>query len=256
MITDDLRGKVCLITGSSRGIGAAVARGAGVAGMRVAVHCRSARVEAEQVAADIIAAGGQAIVLQADIAEAGAVERLLAATVAHFGRLDVLINNAGDLIERRPLVETDDAMFEQQIAINVRPVFVACRAAIRQFRAQGGGGAIVNVTSVAARTGGGGGSSLYVGAKAFVSSFTRAIAREVAGEGIRVNAVSPGAIATPLMDRTLSPELQRSTVRAIPMRRIGSPEECVGAFLYLCSDKASSYVTGQVLEVNGGFAMP
>jgi 3-oxoacyl-[acyl-carrier protein] reductase len=256
MIADDLKGKVCLITGSSRGIGAAVARGAGAAGMRVAVHCRSARAEAEQVAADIVAAGGQAIVLQADIAEPGAVERLLAATVAHFGRLDVLINNAGDLIERRPLADTDDAMFERQIAINVRPVFVACRGAIRQFRAQGGGGAIVNVSSIAARTGGGGGSSLYAGAKAFVASFTRAIAREVATEGIRVNAVSPGVIATPLMDRTLPSEQQRSTIRAIPMHRIGSPEECVGTFLYLCSDKASGYVTGQVLEVNGGLAMP
>lgn len=256
MRIDDLAGKVCLVTGSSRGIGAAVARALGASGARVAVHYRSSEAEARAVADDIARAGGEAVVLQGDVAMAGTVERLVARTVAQFGRLDVLINNAGDLIERRPLVETPDALLERHVAVNIHPVLAACRAAVAQFRRQGGGGAIVNVSSVAARTGGGGGSALYAGSKAFVATFTRAIAKEVAAEGIRVNAVSPGVIATPLQDRTTPPDMLAAAVAQIPMRRAGRPEECVGAFLFLCSEAMSGYVTGQVIEVNGGLLMP
>ena len=259
MHIDDLPGKVCLITGSSRGIGAALAHGLGAMGMRIGVHYRSGAAEAAAVAADITAAGGQALLLHGDVAVPGTPERLIAEAVAHFGRLDVLINNAGDLIARYPVADTPDDMFEQQVAINLRPVFSGCRAAVRQFRSQAtqaGGGNIINLSSVAARTGGGGGSSLYASSKAFVATFTRALAREVAAEGIRVNAVAPGVIATPLQDRTTPRDAQEAVRQQIPMRRIGSAEECVGAFLFLCSDRLSSYVTGQVLEVNGGLLMP
>lgn len=251
----DLAGKACLITGSSRGIGAAVARGAGRAGMRVAVHYHSARDEAEQVAADIRAAGAEAIVLKGDIAEPGLVESLIGQTADAFGRIDVLINNAADLIERRSVADTDDALFERHIALNIRPVFAACREAVRRFRAQGGGGAIINLSSIAARTGGGGGSSLYAGSKAFVATFSRALAREVAGDGIRVNCVAPGVLATPMQDRTTPPEMLEAVRRQIPLKRIGTPEESVGAFLWLASDEMSGYVTGEVIEVNGGLLM-
>ncbi|MDE2333784.1 MAG: SDR family oxidoreductase [Rhodospirillales bacterium] len=253
---DDLKGRVCLVTGASRGIGAAVARGLGAAGMHVGVHYRTGEAQARQVVADIEAAGGRAFALQGDIAAAGTTERLLEQTVAQFGRLDVLINNAGDLIARHPVAETPDTLFEQQVAINMRPVFAGCRWAVQRFRAQGGGGCIVNLSSIAARTGGGGGSSLYAASKAFVATFTRALAKEVAAEGIRVNAVAPGVIATPLQDRTTPKETQEALRAVIPMRRIGTAEECVGAFLFLCSPKLSSYVTGQVIEVNGGLLMP
>ncbi|WP_439579765.1 SDR family NAD(P)-dependent oxidoreductase [Elioraea sp.] len=256
MRIDDLAGKACLVTGSSRGIGAAVARGLGACGARVAVHHRTGEAEAHAVAADIARAGGEAVVLHGDVAEPGTVERLVAETVARFGRLDVLINNAGDLIERRPLAETQDALLARQVAVNIHPVLAGCRAAVTQLRRQGGGGAIVTVSSVAARTGGGGGSALYAGSKAFVATFTRAIAKEVAAEGIRVNAVSPGVIATPLQDRTTPPAMLAAAVAQIPMRRVGTAEECVGAFLFLCSAAMSGYVTGQVIEVNGGLLMP
>jgi 3-oxoacyl-[acyl-carrier protein] reductase len=256
MIAADLQGKVSLVTGSSRGIGAAVAKGYGACGMQVAVHYRSGHAEAAQVQADIEAAGGEAIVLQGDIAEPGMVERLIEQTVAAFGRIDILVNNAADLIERRPAAETDDTLFDQHIALNVRPVFASCRAVVRQFRAQGGGGVIINLSSIAARTGGGGGSSLYAGSKAFVATFSRALAREVAADGIRVNCVSPGVLATPMQDRTTPQEAQQAIRRQIPLRRIGAADEAVGTFLWLSSDQLSGYVTGQVVEVNGGLLMP
>ena len=256
MIGCDLQGKAALVTGSSRGIGAAVARGFGAAGMRVAVHYRGARTQAEQVKADVERAGGAALVLQGDIAESGVVEQLIEQAVAEFGRLDVLVNNAADLIERKPVADTSDELFERHMALNVRPVFAACRAAVRQFRTQGGGGVIINLSSIAARTGGGGGSSLYAGSKAFIATFSRALAKEVAAEGIRVNCVAPGVLATPMQDRTTSPDVLEAIRKQVPLGRIGAADECVGAFLFLCSEQLSGYLTGQVIEVNGGLLMP
>ncbi len=255
-IAADLRGKVSLVTGSSRGIGAAVARGMAAAGMRVAVHYRSGKEEGEQVKAEIIAAGGEAVLLHGDVAEPGVVERLIAETVTAFGRIDVLVNNAADLIARCPVAETSDALFEQHMGLNIRPGFAACRAVVGQFRSQGGGGAIINLSSVAARTGGGGGSSLYAGSKAFVATFSRALAKEVAADGIRVNCVSPGVLATPMQDRTTPPDMLEAVRRQIPLGRIGAAEECVGAFLFLASEQLGGYMTGQVIEVNGGLLMP
>ena len=256
MIGADLCGKACLVTGSSRGIGAAVARGFGSCGMRVAVHYRGGADEAEHVRADIVAAGGEAIVLQCDVSEPGMVESLIQQTVAAFGRIDVLVNNAADLLERRPVADTEDALFDQHVALNIRPVFAACRAVVRQFRAQGGGGTIINLSSIAARTGGGGGSSLYAGSKAFVATFSRALAKEVAADGIRVNCIAPGVLATPMQDRTTPPEMLEAIRTQIPLRRIGTAEEAVGTFLWLSSEQLSGYVTGQVVDVNGGLLMP
>jgi len=252
----DIAGKVCVVTGASRGIGAAVARGLGAHHAAVAVHWRSGRAEAEQVAADVERSGGKALLVQGDVAEPGIVDRLIAETVARFGRLDILINNAGDQISRVDIAETSDELFDRHVAVNIRPTFAACRAAVRQFRKQGKGGNIINVSSIAARTGGGGGSYIYAGAKGFISTFSRALAKEVAAQGIRVNVVSPGVIQTDLQDRVTSAEQLRNTATQIPMRRIGVPDECTGAFLFLCSDKHSGYVTGQVIEVNGGLLMP
>jgi 3-oxoacyl-[acyl-carrier protein] reductase len=252
----DLRGKVCLVTGSSRGIGAAVALGLGAVGVRVAVHYRTGAAEAEQVRDDIVAAGGDAIVVQGDVAEPGVVTRLIDETIAAFGRVDILINNAGDLIERRPVADTPDDLFTRHIELNLRPVFTACRAVVQRFRAQGGGGTIINLSSIAARTGGGGGSALYAGGKAFIATFSRALAKEVAADGIRVNCVSPGVLATPMQDRTTPPDALEGIRQQIPQKRIGAASEAVGAFLYLCSPALSGYVTGQVIEVNGGLLMP
>jgi 3-oxoacyl-[acyl-carrier protein] reductase len=252
----EITGKVCLVTGASRGIGAAVARGMGAYGAKVAVHYRSGPAEAELVAADVEQSGGTALLIQGDIAEPGTVERLVAETVSRFGRMDILINNAGDQISRVNIADITDELFDRHVAVNIRPTFAACRAAVRQFRKQGTGGNIINVSSIAARTGGGGGSYIYAGAKGFISTFSRSLAKEVASEGIRVNVVSPGVIATDMQDRVTTPEQLHNTAIQIPMRRVGAPDDCTGAFLYLCSDKLSGYVTGQVIEVNGGLLMP
>src|SRR5215203_3549114 len=239
----DLKGKACLVTGASRGIGAAVARALGRCGAHVAVHYRTGRGQAAAVARDIEESGGRAVLLQGNIAERGVAERLVRETAEAFGGLDILINNAGDLIARYRVEETTDEFFDQQVATNIQPVFAACRAAIPLMR-QRGSGVIVNVSSVAARTGGGGGSSLYASAK------------ELAPERIRVNAVSPGVIETRMQDRTTPREQLQVAVGQIPLRRIGVPEECAGTFLYLCSEESSGYVTGQNIEVNGGLVMP
>jgi 3-oxoacyl-[acyl-carrier protein] reductase len=256
VIANEIAGKVCLVTGASRGIGAAVAHGLGTCGASVMVHYRSGRLEAEAVAAAIEREGGSARIVQGDIASIDTPDRLIAETVAAFGRINVLINNAGDQISRVSLADVADELFDRHVAVNIWPVFAACRAAVRQFRKQGGGGNIINVSSVAARTGGGGGSAIYAGAKAFISTFSRSIAKELAAERIRVNVVSPGVITTDMQDRVTSREQLKAVTAQIPMGRIGAPDDCVGTFLYLCSDRLSGYVTGQVVEVNGGLLMP
>jgi 3-oxoacyl-[acyl-carrier protein] reductase len=252
---EDLRGKRVLVTGASTGIGAAVARGFGTAGAIVGVHFNASAADAETVAADIARAGSRAALLRADVRDAAATRDLVARAHRELGGLDVLVNNAGHLLRRAPLDELDDALFDELVALNMRSVFVATQAAVRIFAAQGRGN-VISTTSISARSGGGPGVALYAGTKAFVSTFTRNVARELAPKGIRVNAVSPGVIETPLHARASSPEVMAAMRAAIPMGRLGASEECVGAYLYFASDRLSGYVTGQVLEVNGGQLMP
>ena len=252
----DLKDKAVLVTGASTGIGAAVARGFAASGACVAVHSNRSREAAEALVGEITLSGGRAMALGADLTETGMAVRLVGRAVELFGRLDVLVNNAGDVISRTPFAETDDDFADRLIDLNIRPVVAACRAAIAQFRRQGGGGNIINTTSISVRNGGGSGVQLYASSKAYVQTLTRGLAREFAPEGIRVNAVAPGVIATPLHARSSSAEVMESFRRVIPMGRVGLPEDCVGAYLFLASDALAGYVTGQVIEVNGGQLMP
>ncbi len=252
---EDLHGKVILVTGSSTGIGAAAARAFGRNHAKVVVHYNRSTGPAQEVADDIVKAGGEAIVLQADVTDTSAIRTLVEKTVAHFGRLDVLVNNAGDLVERCPLAEVSDAFFDQVMHLNARSVIVACREAVPFMRRQGGGN-IINVTSVAARSGGGPGSIMYAAAKGFVSTATHGLAKELVKDRIRVNAVAPGVIDTPFQIRHTNAQQMEGFRAGIPMQRFGTSDECAGAFLYLASDQLSSYVTGEIIEVNGGQLMP
>ena len=251
----DLKDKVVLVTGSSTGIGAAVARGFGRNGAKVAVHYHSSRTEAEKVIADIKLHGGTAALFGADVRSAQEVENLVGGVSRYWGRLDVLVNNAGGLVKRAKLEEVTDELYDEVLNLNVRSVVTGSRAAARLFRQQGKGN-IINTTSIAARNGGRIGASLYAGSKAFVSTFTRTLAKELAEAGIRVNAVSPGVVMTPFHERFSTPEVLEAIRKTIPMERLGTPEETVGAYLFLASDQLSGYITGQVIEVNGGQLMP
>jgi 3-oxoacyl-[acyl-carrier protein] reductase len=251
----DLRGKVVLITGASTGIGAAVARAFGAERSTVVVHYHASEAAAHAVVADIEAGGGHAHALRADATRPEQLVGLVQSTVDRYGRLDVLINNAGDLVRRCPIADSTEELFDAVVDLNVRSVVTTSRAAVPHFRAQGGG-AIINTTSIAARNGGGPGSVLYASSKAFVSTFTRGLAKELAKDNVRVNGVAPGVIITPLQARHTNAAQLEAFRAAVPMGRLGNAEECSGAFLYLASEALSGYVTGQILEVNGGQLMP
>jgi 3-oxoacyl-[acyl-carrier protein] reductase len=254
-LIEDLNGKAVLITGSSTGIGAAAAVAFGANGARVAVHYNRSKAEAEKVAAQIEKAGGKAILVAGDVAQSAVCKQLVGSTVQAFGRIDLLVNNAGALVQRIAIEAITDELFDRVVSVNVRSAMACIAAAVPHMRKQGGGN-IINVTSVAARHGGGPGASLYAGSKGFISTATRALAKELVKDNIRVNAVAPGIIYTPFHDRYSTPQLLESLKSTIPMNRIGTPDECSGAFLYLASDQLSGYVTGQILEVNGGQYMP
>ena len=251
----DLKDKVILITGASTGIGAAAARAFGRAGAKVAVHYNASGAEARQVVADINAAGGHAAPFRANALGEADLTQLVADVQKHFGRIDVLINNAGGVIERKAFAECDGAFLDQMLDLNVCSVVTLCQAVLPVFRAQAHGN-IINVTSIAARNGGGPGVVLYAATKGFISTLTRGLAKELAPHQIRVNGVAPGVILTPLHERHTPQATLDALAQTVPMGRLGLAEECAGAFLYLASDAASGYVTGQVIEVNGGQLMP
>ena len=255
-LVPDLKGKAVLITGGSTGIGAAAARAFGQNGAKVALNFNANAEEAGKVAADIERAGGKAVLVRGDVTKSEVAAQVVAETVKAFGRLDVLINNAGALIKRTPVADYTDDYVDAVLELNVKQVVRFMREAAVQMRRQGGGGAIVNVSSIAARHGGGPGSVIYAAAKGFVATATRGWAKELVRDRIRVNAVSPGVIMTPFHERYSTAEQLAAMQTTIPMDRLGTPDECVGAFLYLASEALSGYVTGQIIEVNGGQYMP
>jgi len=245
---NDLKGKAVVVTGGVTGIGGAVSLAFAAAGAKVLAQYLSG---GEQL--KIVTAAGVATI-QLDLTEEGSPQRLMDEALKRLGRIDVLVNNAGNLVARIPLARLSDDFIGKVFDVNCRQLIHCCRLA-GDIMVRQGHGNIINVTSIAARTGSSPGGSVYAGAKAFVSAFTKTIARELAGHNVRVNCVSPGTIHTAFHDR-FSDEAKREAARqAIPMQRLGTAQDCAGTFLYLASDAASGYVTGQVIEVNGGQLM-
>jgi 3-oxoacyl-[acyl-carrier protein] reductase len=245
--------EVAWVTGSSTGIGAASAVALARQGCRVAVHYNRSEDEAREVMEKITASGGDAMLVGGDVSDAGEVERMAREVEDRYGRLDVLVNNAGSLIERRSFSEMTEDLWDRVISVNLKSVFLCSKAVLPMMKRQGSG-RIINMTSVAARNGGGPGSAAYASAKGGVSTLTRAMAKDLVSENILVNGVAPGVITTPFHDRFTPPDVRENMAAAIPMGREGTPEEVAGAVLFLASPWAN-YLVGEIIEVNGGQLM-
>ena len=243
-----LDGQIALVTGASRGIGRAVALALAEAGAEVVVNYSSSPDAADAVVSEIKEAGGQAYALQANVAEEDAVNGLVKSVIERSGRIDVLVNNAG--ITRDGLLmrmKTED--WQAVINLNLSGVFLCTRAVTRPMLKQKSG-RIINITSVVGLMGNAGQSN-YAAAKAGVVGFTRSTAKEMASRGITVNAVAPGFIATD-MTKDLDAE---GILTAIPLGQFGTPEQVAGTVRFLAADPAAAYITGQVLQVDGGMVM-
>jgi NAD(P)-dependent dehydrogenase (short-subunit alcohol dehydrogenase family) len=247
---DDMSGKVAIVTGGSAGIGRATALAFADQGAAVLIADIDPR--GEKVAAEIEEQGGRAVFLHTDVSEPDDVERMVATTLERFGRLDYAFNNAGIEGTPAPVHEASPDNWHRTIAVNLTSVWLCMRAEIPAMLA-GGGGAIVNCSSVAGLVGFPG-MSAYVASKHGVVGLTKTAALEYATEGIRVNAVCPGVIATEMIDRFTqgSDEALANLTASEPMGRLGTSEEIASAVLWLCSDGAS-FTTGQALAVDGGF---
>jgi len=250
----DLSGKAVLITGASTGIGAALARAFAEQGATVGLHYNSSQEAAEKLAAEIDAAGGKSVLLRADATLSAEMTAMVEEFAQEAGRLDGLINNAGGMVARVPYAEMTDAHYDAVMDLNARSVLVASAAAIPHLKKAGG--FIINTTSIAARNGASNGAGIYGSSKAFVANVTRGMAKELIPFGIRVNAVAPGVITTPFHERYSTKAQLDAALATIPEGRLGTAEDCVGAYLFLASEALSPYVIGQTLEINGGQLMP
>ena len=245
--------KVVLITGGGRGIGAATARLAAGRGDSVCLSYVRNRDAAEAVADDISRSGGRAAIVQADVAVEDDVVRLFSTVDSLFGRLDALVNNAGMLETQMRVDQMDAGRLTRVLATNVTGSFICCREAVRRMstRQGGRGGAIVNLSSAAARLGSPGEYVDYAAAKAAVDTLTIGLAKEVAEEAIRVNAVRPGLIHTEIHASGGEPGRVHRLATTVPMKRGGQPGEVAATVMWLLSDEAS-YVNGAIVDVTGG----
>ncbi|MDX2204011.1 MAG: glucose 1-dehydrogenase [Hyphomicrobiaceae bacterium] len=242
-----------LITGGSRGIGAATARLAAAEGFDVAITYVGAEAAARGVVADVEAKGRRAVAIQGDIAQPRDVARMFEMADRELGGIDAFFNNAGIFAPALPFVDISLQRLERMLDVNVLGSFLAAQEAVRRMmKSRGGkGGAIVNMSSIASKLGGATGFTDYGASKGAIDAMTIGMAKELAGEGIRVNAVRPGLIDTEIHANAGDPGRIARLAASIPLQRGGKAEEVAEAVLWLCSDKAA-YVTGQLLDVAGG----
>lgn len=246
-----LEDRIAIVTGAGSGIGEAAARTFAREGARVVlVGRREAPLRSN---AEVIArVGGEAIVVAADVSSSGDVERIVADTLDHFGRIDCVFNNAGIQGDGGPIVEMDEAGFDELIAINLKGPWLLARAALRSMLSSGHGGAIVNTSSFLS-TAATVGTSVYSASKAGLDAMIRAIALEVGDKKVRINNVNPGVIDTPML-RAHGEEIIPPLAARAALGRIGTPQDIADVAVWLCTDEAR-FITGQSILVDGGFAI-
>ncbi|NCP24486.1 MAG: 3-oxoacyl-ACP reductase FabG [Erythrobacter sp.] len=245
----ELKGKVAIVTGASRDIGRAVAIELARHGAKVAVNYRNDEATADGVVDAIRQAGGEAVKVRADVTRAADAARLVSETREAFGEsIDILVNVAGGMVERRPLGAMDEDFFNYVMQLNVTSTFLVTQAAAPHMPA---GSAIVNFASQAGRDGGGPGACAYATSKGAVMTFTRSMAKELGPRGIRVNALCPGMIATTFHDTFTKDEVRANVAAATPLRRQGNSEEVATTVAWLASD-AAAFVNGANIDINGG----
>jgi 3-oxoacyl-[acyl-carrier protein] reductase len=240
-----------VVTGAGRGIGLEVARQFLDCNARVLVHI--GRDRDRDLPEFLLDAESErrAFLVPADFMQENGTRDFAAAAAKVFDRVDVLVNNAGTMVGRFPAGELTDEQYHHVVQLNQTSVVEVTRALLPLLRASGQA-AIVNTVSISALTGGSPGSAIYSASKAFVATYSKALARELAPDGIRVNCVSPGTITTDFHERYSSKEKLEQTRRTIPLQRLGTAEDCAPAYLFLAAPTLSGYITGQVIEVNGG----
>ena len=243
-----LDSKVAIVTGSSQGIGRAIAIELASLGLKVVVNYANSKAAAEEVVKDIIRNGGEAIAVQANIANLEDVKKLIDNTLNKFGRIDILVNNAGITRDKLLLrMKLDD--WQTVVDLNLTGVFLCTQAVIKTMLKQKNG-RIINVSSIVGEVGNPGQAN-YSAAKAGILGFTKSVAKEVASRGITVNAIAPGFIKT-----NMTKDLEKENVlQSIPLKRLGTPEEVAGLTRFLAVDPSAAYITGQVINIDGGMVM-
>jgi len=245
---------VALITGGGAGLGRACAMTLGQRGARVAVHYMKSREGADQVVSALKTAGAEAQAFQGDLTRSADVSALVDAVTARFGGIDILVNNAGDLIERKPLMEMSEEFFRSVIDVNLTSAFLMSKAVGNGMIASKRG-TIINMSSLAAWNGGGPGAGAYSTAKGAIVSLTKALAKELAPHGIRVNCVAPGLIGdTAFHGRFTPPAAFENAAKGVLLGRAGTPDEVATVVAFLASADAS-FLTGETIEINGGMNM-
>jgi 3-oxoacyl-[acyl-carrier protein] reductase len=250
----DLADTVALVTGAGGGIGQAAALALAARGADVALHFHHNEQGAADTARRVEEQGRKAATFKGDLTRRDDARALVDAVAARFGRIDALVNNAGDLVERRPLLEMTEALWRQVLDLNLSSAFFVTQAAAPAM-VERRRGAIVNVSSLAAHNGGGPGALAYAAAKGGLISFTKAIAKELAPSGVRVNCVSPGLIGqTNFHGRYTKPEAFAAAEKTVPLGRAGTPDEVGRVIAFLCGPDAA-YLAGETIEINGGMFM-